>query len=1076
MTNSGENRPLRDRLSELMRLLAEEQKFTSIEIAETLWLALKIEPVSAVVPDTPQPSVPREPRFPEPNEVENRGDASPASNLPKATIATSTQQANVLPSQVLPVWLADPPMLTDPLAIIRALKPLLRQSEVGDSRRLDEVATVDQIARTRLWVPILEPEREPWFDIILVVDRGASMHIWHRLITDLERILRRYGAFRDIRVFEIEIDSSSQATDNPIRLRSHPDHPGHRPSELIDQRGRRIAIILSDCAGTYWWDGTLLPMLQTWARAMPTVIWQMLPEWMWERTALGQGTPVSLSNDSPGAANYQLMVRVLGQNRPDDMRRRVSLPVITTEERNLKNWSLMLAGNRREQTPGFLLPQQGRRIPNAKGIQEIARERAERNHKDRDSSTDISAFIDTEMEAVARERVQRFRQLSSPSARRLIMLLAASPVITLPVIRLIRDSMLYESGSPLPVAEVFLSGLLQRLPEQEEVQLDQVQYDFIPKVREALLEVLPEVETVDVINSVTAAVERRWNQYSEQDFRAFLMNPNIEAPEGLGGMRSFASVTASILEQLGGEYSSLAQQLRYGAGERALDARDTSPVPNQHNGTMMQYFHWYIPDDGTLWKRTQQNAKDLAAAGFTALWLPPACKGIAGKSDVGYGIYDLYDLGEFDQKGSIRTKYGTREEYLDAIAALHAAGIEVYADVVLNHKMGADEAEQFSAIPFSQSDRLNPTGEPQEIKSYTHFYFPGRNGKYSNFNWHWWHFSAVDYNEYNPADRGTVYRLEGKQFDDYVSLKNGNFSYLMGCDLDLQNEQVRNEVTHWGKWYLDTTQVDGFRLDAVKHISSWFFPEWLDELERHVGKALFTVGELWITDLNSLLGYIDSVGGRMSVFDVPLHYNFHQASKSGGDYNMSRILDGTMMKERPTHAITFVESHDSQPLQALESVVEPWFKPLAYALILLRREGYPCVFYADYYGAKYEDWGRDGNRYAIEMASHRWLIDKFLHARINYAYGDQYDYFDHPNIIGWTRLGDDNHPEAMAVIMSNGSEGWRWMEVGQPHAMFIDLTENIKEPIYSNESGWAEFQCAGGSVSVWVQDLKYSGL
>ena len=39
-------------------------------------------------------------------------------------------------------------------------------------------------------------------------------------------------------------------------------------------------------------------------------------------------------------------------------------------------------------------------------------------------------------------------------------------------------------------------------------------------------------------------------------------------------------------------------------------------------------------------------------------------------------------------------------------------------------------------------------------------------------------------------------------------------------------------------------------------------------------------------------------------------------------------------------------------------MVEPWFKPLAYALILLRREGYPCIFYADYYGAEYEDWGQ----------------------------------------------------------------------------------------------------------------------
>ena len=143
---------------------------------------------------------------------------------------------------------------------------------------------------------------------------------------------------------------------------------------------------------------------------------------------------------------------------------------------------------------------------------------------------------------------------------------------------------------------------------------------------------------------------------------------------------------------------------------------------------------------------------------------------------------------------------------------------------------------------------------------------------------------------------------------------------------------------------------------------------------------------------------------------------------------------------------------------------KPWFKPLAYALILLRQEGYPCIFYADYFGASYSDRGYD-----IYMPSHRWLIDKFLYARHNYAYGEQYDYFDHWDIIGWTRLGDEEHPQAMAVIMSDGAGGSKWMEVGKPNSKFYDLTEHIKEPVYTNDLGWGEFFCLGGSVSVWVQ-------
>lgn len=488
------------------------------------------------------------------------------------------------------------------------------------------------------------------------------------------------------------------------------------------------------------------------------------------------------------------------------------------------------------------------------------------------------------------------------------------------------------------------------------------------------------------------------------------------------------------------------------------------------NGTMMQYFHWYNPDDGSLWKEVESRAAELSKLGISGLWLPPAYKGIGGKSDVGYGVYDMYDLGEFDQKGSVRTKYGTKDEYLRAIRAAQANGIQVYADGVLNHRMGGDFVETARATPYPQDDRVRPRGPLQEIRCYTHFKFPGRGGVHSDFEWHWQHFDAVDYNDAAPGERNVVYLLEGKSFDDQVALEKGNFAYLMGCDLDFQNKEVREEALRWGKWYLDTTRVDGFRLDAIKHIAAWFFPEWLDSLEKYVGRDLFVVGEYWLSDINALHWYISSVGGRMAVFDVPLHYNFHAASRAGGRYDMRRILDGTLMLQRPTHAVTFVENHDSQPLQALESAVEPWFKPLAYAIILLRAEGYPCIFYPDYYGSEYEDFGRDGRRHRVTLHSHKFLIDCFLHARREYAHGPQYDYFDHWNRIGWTRLGDRDHPKAMAVLMSDGPGGSKWMEVGKRNAKFTDSTGHIKEPVVTNDHGWGEFHCPGGSVSVWLED------
>ena len=93
------------------------------------------------------------------------------------------------------------------------------------------------------------------------------------------------------------------------------------------------------------------------------------------------------------------------------------------------------------------------------------------------------------------------------------------------------------------------------------------------------------------------------------------------------------------------------------------------------NKTMMQYFEWYLPDDATLWKKVTNNAQYLDSIGITSVWLPPAYKGQGGIHDTGYGVYDLYDLGEFDQKGTVKTKYGSKDEYINCIQILKQNGI-----------------------------------------------------------------------------------------------------------------------------------------------------------------------------------------------------------------------------------------------------------------------------------------------------------------------------------------------------------------------------------------------------------------
>lgn len=113
-----------------------------------------------------------------------------------------------------------------------------------------------------------------------------------------------------------------------------------------------------------------------------------------------------------------------------------------------------------------------------------------------------------------------------------------------------------------------------------------------------------------------------------------------------------------------------------------------------------------------------------------------------------------------------------------------------------------------------------------------------------------------------------------------------------------------------------------------------------------INPDLFVVAEYWHPDIDALKSYLDLVDKQLMLFDVALHHRFHDASKQGGDFDMRTIFDGSLLSAVPDHAVTLVDNHDTQPLQ-LEAPVEPRFKPLAYAIILLREEGVPCVFYPD---------------------------------------------------------------------------------------------------------------------------------
>lgn len=485
------------------------------------------------------------------------------------------------------------------------------------------------------------------------------------------------------------------------------------------------------------------------------------------------------------------------------------------------------------------------------------------------------------------------------------------------------------------------------------------------------------------------------------------------------------------------------------------------------NQTLIQYFHWYYNEADQLWVKTAKEAAKLSELGFTAIWLPPSYKGSTGSDSIGYDTYDLFDLGEFDQKNTTSTKYGSKAQYLEAIETLHSCGISVLSDVVFNHKAGADELEEVQVRKVNPNDRNEFISETIKIQAWTKFTFSGRNGKYSEFIWDHHCFSGVDFAQ--DHDETAIYAIQneyGEGWEQVPSNELGNYDYLMFNDIDFRNKAVVEELKRWGQWFYDTCKVDGFRLDAVKHISPIFINEWIDGMKANCGRDFFIISENWnIESADELVNYIEETGGKTQLFDALLHHNFYLASQEGKDYCLNQIFEGTLVRVRPELAITFVDNHDSQPLQSLESFIELWFRPLAYALILLRIQGIPCVFYTDVYGAAYEDQDQHVELHALPE------LPMLLQARKDLAYGEQKDYLDHENCIGWTRVGDEEHESSgIAVVMSNGEEGCKEMEIGKSFAgkAFIDLLGKRDEEVHIDENGVGRFLCNGGSVSVWA--------
>ncbi|PPQ98753.1 GH-13 [Panaeolus cyanescens] len=408
------------------------------------------------------------------------------------------------------------------------------------------------------------------------------------------------------------------------------------------------------------------------------------------------------------------------------------------------------------------------------------------------------------------------------------------------------------------------------------------------------------------------------------------------------------------------------------------------PKGKDANPLMLQFFTWdCLHESMSWWKHFEAEIPRLSELGFTQVWLPPPNRP-AEVEGRGYDAYDLWDLGEFEHKGQVKTRWGTREELLQACKVAEEHGIDILIDAVLNHKLGADSTEIVRARPSRPDNRLKDAGPEREIEAWTVFSYPGRAGKYSKFKWDQSCFSGVDW-DHKTKEKG-IFRLTGpghKGWSRNVDTELGNYDFLLGVDIDHRHPGVQEDLLNWGPWILETTGATGFRLDAIKHIDRKFLLHWvllilfscifnriykflrskkrvegleslicLPSVGLHLAsfkrfKLMFSA-EYWSGNLKLILPYMKTFKGETAFFDVPLHMNFHHASRERTRYDLRKILDNTIVQAKPNVAVTFVDNHEWGATLKFKRMQSYYSEVMATLVIILFLDLHLITFFITY--------------------------------------------------------------------------------------------------------------------------------
>lgn len=443
-----------------------------------------------------------------------------------------------------------------------------------------------------------------------------------------------------------------------------------------------------------------------------------------------------------------------------------------------------------------------------------------------------------------------------------------------------------------------------------------------------------------------------------------------------------------------------------------------------YSGVMMQGFYWDYTAGGVWWNTLASRANELrymvgGSYGINRIWFPPAAKGQGGGYSMGYDPHDYYDLGQYYQDGTTETRAGSQTELKSAISAYKTRGVSVIADIILNHRSGG-------------ASELNP-------KTGTYTWTSFANTASGKCQWHWDSFHPNNYCSYDEGAFGGYPDLCFAAGSAYGDMK----TYLT-----------------WLKSSVNAG-FDGWRYDYVKGFGPWVVKDMNSS-----SAPSFSVGEYWDANTSTLDWWTSSANA--SAFDFALYYTMKDVcNNTGGGGWLPNVFDPgkSYAAKNSYRAVTFVGNHDTDEIYT--------DKMLAYAFILTY-QGYPCIYYKDYYNYGLATGGGAGTGWGNGIKQLVWAREKLAGGgpTIQIMKSNDGDY------IIYGSYGYSTASPGYIVIINDNPSSWKgaWVNTGN----YYLKGKTLKAYAWSSSVSGQNYQpankyCdANGYVEVWAAPRGYA--